>query len=209
MKTILAGTAFSISALVVWGFTLSRGTGEAKKESQPGIVHAERSAAPRHTVTADPRAPASRDRSSSTPRLSHNLRTESPIPTDPARPSKRPSISPMLPDTEGPGSSGDRRLPRAEREDISFATAHKQRRQQAASRLPLRSTPPLASQVPATTQATVDVDPSATPPSTASSLSSSEAADEGFRYRQLYGQHAWMARHIQMYNGVQEDQTDH
>ncbi len=210
MRTILAGTAFSISALVLWGFTLSRGTGEAQKEPHPGIAHTERSTAPKlTTVAADPRVPVTRARSSATLRLSNFPSAEPRSAEGPAHPLKHPSISPIVPDREGSEFFGDRRPPRAEREDISFATSHKRRPQPAGSPLPLRNTPRQAAQVPATTRTTTDVDPSATPTSTVLSPSLSQAADEDIRYRQIYGQHAWMARHIGMHNGIQEDGPDH
>ncbi|WAC21770.1 hypothetical protein OVA24_10270 [Luteolibacter sp. SL250] len=206
MKTVLAGTAFSIFALFLWGFTLSRETGEANKEPQPGIVHPERNATPKRTTAApDPRVPVTHVRSSATPRLSHFLSTEPRPPEGRTRRLKRPPASPVASHTEGSQLPGGQRLPRAEREDVSFATSHKLRRQPADSPFPLRNTPQLAAQVPPTTPATIDVDPTATVPSP----SSSHAADEDFRYRQIYGQHAWMARHIRMHNGVQEDEAGH
>lgn len=211
MKSLLAATLLSVSALILWGFTFKRGIrGEENPESPAGSLHAELDAAPARASGAnDPRAAFPPTRSSAVPRLSRFSPVEAHSQADPAQPWKRPSRSTIVPDTEEPELSGDQRLPREEREDISYATSHKQRLQPARSPLPLRNIPHAVTPPTSITHDMTDAVPVTTPPSTVSSLSPFPAEDEDFRYRQIHGQHAWMARHIRMHNGIQEDGPDH
>lgn len=206
MKTILSGILLSLCALILWGVTLTRGIREPAPESRHGITHAKRSAVSQGASgPADPHHPSPRThaRPSSAPRLSHIPHAD---PFPPANPiiSSRPSA---IARTEDPEFSGSPRIPREERGDVSFATSHKQRLQAARSPFPLRN-----GSFPA--ESPLQTAHPDTPLSAVSALSADtssfpfQPADEDFRFRQIYGQQAWMARHIQMYNGTPADPPD-
>jgi len=213
MKTVLAGIAVSIAAVALGIITIGRAPGEkstasaaeTSRSTRPSAAHrSERS----RMVPSGNDVPAGPDFSSRRTAGTTSSRIWSPEKI------AAPAGSTAIVKEDGSTDDSPALLPRETREDISLATVSKHRTQARRSPFALRAERLRAEEISASgddtgTSAGTDAGAATTTdPTTPFTQLPPRTNDEDFRYRQIYGQHAWMTRHIGLHNGTASEKTD-